>query len=85
MDFCIVWLSKIYTIYLIKVDKSIIYVIYGDTFLKIVKMLLETCCFSVLKEEILGKKWQGKEKRHVTASMRKAMNIFGLHSSRDDS
>lgn len=41
-------------------------------------MLLETCCFSVFKEEILGKKWQGEEKRRVTASMRKAMNIFGF-------
>ena len=48
-------------------------------------MLLEMCCFSVFKKEILGKKCQGEEKRRVTASMRKALNIFGLHSSRDDS
>lgn len=43
------------------------------------------CCFSVFKEENLGKKWQGEEKRHVTPSMSKAMNIFGLHSNGDDS
>ena len=59
--------------------------LYVDAFLKIVKMLLEMCCFSVFKKEILGKKCQGEEKRRVTASMRKALNIFGLHSSRDDS
>lgn len=71
--------------HLIQVDRSKTYVIYGDAFLKMVKMLLEMCCFSVFKEENLGKKWQGEEKRHVTPSMRKAMNIFGLHSNRDDS